>query len=307
MVTKRLGYELIIFHPVISDPVDFKGMPWLFTDDDGNERCVFVPFDQLEALISASKPTVCFLDDFIQAPPAVQAACMQLLHGGNLAGKQISKHVRFVACSNRRGDRAGGSSVLEPIKSRFHGIFELSPEIDPWVSYGIKKGWSPVLIAFMRHRPEWLQGGSEGWKPVADIVNQPSPRTIEHLADIINLKLPKTVKPSAYAGAVGTPMANEYFAFEQLLTRIPDIDVVLSNPAAAEIPDAPDVKYAMLGALHSRMNRKNLGNIYKYIGRAFPLELQAVFTLDVEQYNKSLVQHPAYVKWCADNGDVFTN
>lgn len=307
LVAKELQHNLIIFHPVISDPTDFKGLPWLFVDANGVQRCVFVPFEQLEALINAKVPTICFLDDFGQAPEAVQAACMQLLHGGNLAGKKISDMVTFVACTNRKQDRAGVGVILEPIKSRFHGIFELVPEIEPFLRYLMSKKHSPALIAFMRHRPEWINGGEDGWKPIADIANQPCPRTIEHLGDVIRMGFDKVTAASVYQGAVGPAMANEYFQFEQLATRIPDIDVVLKNPNAAGAPETEELCYAMIGALHSRMDRSNLGNIYTYIQKHFTIELQAVFHWDVESYDKNLAHHQAYIHWAKVNGDKLSN
>jgi hypothetical protein len=307
LIAKELGYDLILFHPVVSDPTDFKGLPWCFTDANGKRQAVFVAFDQLEALINAKRPTICGLDDFGQAPEAVQAACMQLLHGGELCGKQISKHVRFMACTNRKQDRAGVSGILEPVKSRFHGIFELVPELEPWITYSATVGISPMLVAFMRHRPGWLHGGDDGWSPIADIANQPCPRTIEHLSDVINMGFDKTTRPTAYAGAVGTPMANEYFTFEQLIVQMPDLDVICDNPMAAEVPVSQEICYAMIGALHARMNRGNLGNIYKYINRAFSKELQVVFHFDIVKFQKSLIKHEAYVKFCSDNGDLLTN
>jgi hypothetical protein len=307
-IAKDLGYNLIIFHPVISDPTDFKGMPWVFQDANGKTHAVFVPFDQLEALINAKGPTICGLDDFGQAPEAVQASCMQLLHGGELCGKKLSKHVRFIACTNRKQDRAGVSGMLEPVKSRFHGIFELVPELDPWIDYMTNEaGVKPMLIAFMRHRPNFLTGGDDGWAPSADIVNQPCPRTIEHLSDVVNMDLVKEMRPMAYAGAVGEIMANEYFMFEQLVLRMPDLDVVCKNPLGAEVPSKPDICYAMIGALHSRMDRGNLKNIYRYMDRAFSKEMQAVFHMDVKKFKPNLVQHEAYIKFAADNGDLLTN
>ena len=307
LISKELNHDLIIFHPVISDPTDFKGIPWMFQDKDGTQHCVFVPFDQLEALINATRPTVCFLDDLGQAPEAVQAAAMQLLHGGTLNGKNISKHVTFVACTNRKQDRAGVSGILEPVKSRFHGIWELVPELEPFLQYLIKEGASPVLVAFMRHRPNWLVGGDDGWKPAADIVNQPSPRTIEHLSDTINLDFTKVLRPTVYSGAVGKGMANEFFAFENLAVHMPDIDVVLANPLNAEAPRDAQTSYAMIGALHSRMNRGNLANIYKYIGMHFRKELQLVFHFDVAAYQPSLEKHSAYIEWARVAGDMLTN
>ena len=64
--------DLIISHPVVADPTDYKGLP--FPSEDKTEAN-FLPFGDLKKLINAQKPTVFFLDDMGQAPPSVQAAC----------------------------------------------------------------------------------------------------------------------------------------------------------------------------------------------------------------------------------------
>jgi hypothetical protein len=64
------GAKTIIFHPVISDPTDFKGFPFA-----KNGEADFLPYGDLKQLIEAKEPTVAFLDDIGQAPPSVQASC----------------------------------------------------------------------------------------------------------------------------------------------------------------------------------------------------------------------------------------
>jgi hypothetical protein len=306
-IAKAHGYDLIKIHLAISEPTDMKGMPVWFEDKNGEKKAVFIPYAELEALVNAKKKTLAFFDDFGQAPGSCQAGGMQLFHGGTLNNIVIPKCVRFVVCSNRKQDRAGVQTILEPIKSRFHGIFELVPELDPFLQFGINEGWSPMLIAFMRNRPSWLTGGDDGWKPSNDIVNQANPRAIHHLADVMKLQLDSDAAPICYAGAVGLAMANELWAFEMLVTRLPDLDQVCNNPDSAEVPRAPDTMYAMMGALHGRMNAQNLGNIYKYIKRAFTKEMQMVFHLDVANFNAKLERHEAYIDWSVKNGHKLSN
>ena len=68
--------DCIVMHPVVSDPTDFKGMPWV-----GDGGATFLPFGDLQKLVNATKLTACFIDDLGQATPAVQAAAMQLIFG----------------------------------------------------------------------------------------------------------------------------------------------------------------------------------------------------------------------------------
>jgi MoxR-like ATPase len=160
LVAEELGYDLVIFHPCISEPTDFKGLPVWFEDKKtGKKTAMFIPYDQLEILLNAKRPTICLIDDLIQSADSVQAAAMQLLWGRELNGKKLSKHIRFVSCTNRKQDRAGGTSILEPVKGRFWGIFELVPELEPLIAYLIKEKASPILVAFLRS-PEARTVGS---------------------------------------------------------------------------------------------------------------------------------------------------
>ncbi len=76
--------------------------------------------------MTATKLTACFIDDLGQATPAVQAAAMQLILARTLNGHRVSDHVVFIAATNRRTDRAGVSGILEPVKSRFATLVELT-------------------------------------------------------------------------------------------------------------------------------------------------------------------------------------
>jgi hypothetical protein len=75
----------------------------------------------------------------------------------------------------------------------------------------------------------------------------------------------------------------------------------------AEKPKTQEICYALIGALHARMNRQNIGNIYKYMDMHFSKELQAVFHWDVEANDKSLIQTPAYIDWARRHGDMLSN
>ncbi len=54
---------------------------------------------RIEVATRAMTP-VCLLDDLGQAPPAVQAAAMQLLLARRVNGHAVSDHVTFLAATN---------------------------------------------------------------------------------------------------------------------------------------------------------------------------------------------------------------
>ena len=104
--------DLVLSHPVCSDPTDFKGFPFPVE----NTHADFLPFGDLLKLMEATGLTIMFLDDLGQARPATQAALMQLILGGQINGKVINKeYVVFVGATNRAEDLAGVRNILEPV------------------------------------------------------------------------------------------------------------------------------------------------------------------------------------------------
>lgn len=254
--------DCVVMHPIVSDPTDFKGMPWIFVKD-GMPCADFVAFGELEKLINADKPTVCFMDDVGQASNAVQAALMQLILARQINGKKISDHVTFIAATNRRSDRAGVSGILEPVKSRFCTIVELAPDLKEWITWAIGAGIAPQVIAYLRLRPHHLND----FKPTSDLVNSPSPRTWSSLAKLVALDLPKSMKMSPYAGAIGEPTAVEFASFENVWQQMVSPDVVLSNPKSAPIPAEPSALYALATALAMRVTKDSMQRYVTYIDR----------------------------------------
>ena len=145
----KAGYELIVEHPVVADPTDYKGIPWV--DKDGNAN--FVPIGNLARMMQATSPTVVLLDDIGQAMLAVQAAVMQLLLARRVNDKLIPDCVTFLAATNRRTDRAGVTGLLEPVKSRFVSIINLDVDLEDWVKWALANNLPTELIAFIRFRP----------------------------------------------------------------------------------------------------------------------------------------------------------
>jgi len=173
--TMVAGRKLIVFHPVISDPTDFKGMPAIMKNEDPDAEikflAQFVPFDNLKRLLTATEPTVAFADDLGQAPPMVQAAWMQLVLARKLDDKIVSNNITFLSASNRKEDKAGVSGILEPLKSRFHTILELVVDHEAWLKWARTQeaGIHPYVRAFIRWRGRKTNGYCRRcWKCIFD-------------------------------------------------------------------------------------------------------------------------------------------
>ena len=278
-------HELQIFHPVISDPTDFKGMPAVIGD-----TAHFLPFGDLKTLIDAKVPTIAFLDDLGQAPASVQAAAMQLLLARKINGFAISDHVTFVAATNRRQDKAGVQGILEPVKSRFYSIIEVTSDFQDWCHWALAHDMPPSLVAFVKNKPDILSG----FRASRDMKNSPCPRTIANAGKIVNIYTRDTsgvedIKKTRgmaregdvfglyemLAGAAGEGFAVEYTGFLRLLEKMPDPEECIAKPKTAPVPkaSAADIRYALTLSLSFRAKKDNVGNIITYLERLETPEL----------------------------------
>lgn len=283
---------MILSHPAVADPTDAKGLPWVGKDQDS---ATFLPFGELAQAIRASEPTVWFLDDLGQAPPAVQASYMQLLLARRVNGHALPDCVTFVAATNRRTDRAGVSGILEPVKSRFVSIVELEADVDDWCDWAFGANISPELIAFLRFRPDLLSKFSAS----SDLTNSPVPRTWAHASKLIALDLPSNVETAALSGAVGEGAAVEFIAFRRLYREMPNIDAILADPSSVKIPDQPATLYAVVTALGMRATTKNFANVAIFTQRLVDKqhgEFAALLLRDVVRRDENIMKTAAFIK-----------
>lgn len=284
------GADLILSHPAVADPTDAKGLPWVV-----NGQATFLPFGELHRALNAAKPTVWFLDDLGQASPAVQASYMQLLLARRVNGHVLSDHVTFVAATNRRTDRAGVAGILEPVKSRFGSIVELTPDINEWCRWAIDNNMPAEIIAYLRFQPDNLCKFTAS----ADLTNSPVPRTWSHVGKILRLGLPSHVEYAAIAGAIGEGAATEFTSFLRLYAELPNVDQILIDPTTARVPSNPGVLYALSGALAHRTTVQNFGRVAQYITRMLDEghgEFSVLALRDAQQRQPGITQTQAYVR-----------
>jgi len=288
------GCEVHVSHPVVSDPTDYKGMPFVV---DG--EATFLPFGDLKKLINADKPLVFFMDDLGQAPASVQAAAMQLILARKINGHNVSDKVTFAAATNRKEDKAGVSGILEPVKSRFVSIWQLDPDLDDWVKWALANNLPTELIAFIRFRPNLLCDFS----PTADIVNSPCPRTVANVGRCMQDGYPEDLEYEVYAGAAGEGFAVELMGFLKIYRKLPNPDVIIMAPEKAEVPEDPATLHALSGALAARAGENNLERICVY-GNRMPTEFNVTMMRDIITRDGSLVATRAFIGCASKNNEI---
>jgi hypothetical protein len=293
---ESVNADLIISHPVVSDPTDYKGLP--FPNGDGTAD--FLPYGDLRAIITARKKTIFFIDDLGQASASVQAACMQLLLARRINGHQVSEHVTFLAATNRREDKAAVSGLLEPVKSRFASIIELEVNVNDWLQWALKNSMPTELIAFVQMEPDYLTA----FAPTKDIINSPSPRTIANVGKQHMAGIPEKFELAAFVGAVGQEFAVKYHGFLKLYRELPSIDNIILDPAGCAVPRDLQVQYATVVGLAKRMTPQNIGPICTYLDR-LPPEMSIACMKDAVTKNGQLSKTRTFIDWASKKSTVF--
>ncbi|MFE3001673.1 AAA family ATPase [Nocardia sp. NPDC059246] len=247
----------------VHEPSDFSGLP-IIGDDPATHGVPMAPPDWAVRLVRAGRGLL-FLDELSTAPPAVQAALLRLVLERRIGALRLPDGVRIVAAANPRSSAADGWELSPPLANRFVHL-QWTHDHDVVVR-GLGGTWPratlPTLapekvteaVAFARRavcallaaRPklvhqlpstETRRGGA--W---------PSPRSWEMTVRLIAFATAagsgRDVLSLLVRGAVGDGPGFE------LLTSIdrmdlPDPEVLLADPAAAELPERGDLRQAVL-------------------------------------------------------------
>lgn len=299
-VANRLGHHLIVSHPVVSDPTDYKGLPFV-VKKGALDVAEFLPISDLRAIMEVNEPTIFFLDDMGQAPQSVQAALMQLVLARQVNGHKISDYVTFVAATNRRKDKSGVGAFVEALKSRF-SIFELEPTLDDWVDWALHNNSIPIeLISAVRFKPEWVLK----WSPSPEIENTPNPRNMEEVGKMMNMGFEGPSRFPVFASRMGDAGATELIAFLDLYRDLPSPDQVARDPKGSPVPNSPGSIHAITGSLFGNVNEQNLAAFLAYMGR-LPKEFQVLFARDMAKTDrtKGLIEKQPFTDWLIKNSDL---
>ncbi|MFE3224190.1 AAA family ATPase [Nocardia sp. NPDC059228] len=247
----------------VHEPSDFSGLP-IIGDDPATHGVPMAPPDWAVRLVRAGRGLL-FLDELSTAPPAVQAALLRLVLERRIGALRLPDGVRIVAAANPRASAADGWELSPPLANRFVHL-QWTHDHDVVVR-GLGGTWPratlPTLapekvteaVAFARRavcvllaaRPtlvhqlpssETRRGGA--W---------PSPRSWEMTVRLIAFATAagsgRDVLSLLVRGAVGDGPGFELLAGIDRMD-LPDPEVLLADPAAAELPERGDLRQAVL-------------------------------------------------------------
>lgn len=273
---------------VLLDPVDLRGVPSV----ENHTTIWAVP-----NFLPKEGKGVLFLDELAQAPPLVQAACLQLTLDRRVGEYLLPDGWSIVAASNRQEDRAGAHRLISPLLNRFiHMDLEVSNE--DWQAWAIE-GIAPEVRAFLNFRPALLFAFDPSLTGTG-ARSFPTPRSWEFVSDVLD-STPAHLLHPIISGCVGEGPAAEMVGFLQVWRELPRPEEVLARPLTATVPKSPAVLFALTGSLVEHLRQeggKVVSAFASYAGR-LPDEFSVLMMRDGNHVYQKMWLDPIADKWLA--------
>lgn len=272
-----------------------------------------LPFSLIKSLQNTKEKTCLFVDDLGQAPMDTQASLMRLFDTNFLP-----PNVLIWAATNRPGDKAGVSSLCEPLRSRFDSAYIVPTPgqeekadggvmlcswkdyVDNWVDWAFDNNASPEIIAWHRS----TNGKSlYNWKPNADPgLRMADFRSWGAMITRWNAGLRSLKQISA---VIGKAVAAEFLAFTALSDKLPSPDQVWMDPLGAQIPTEPSAQYLISCVLSQQVTSTCIEAFIQYVTR-MPRVMTAFAAKDAHRRLGSKVSSTkAWVTWYHKNQGLF--
>ena len=293
-VADIVGVPLIMQHTATMLVEDF-GIPYL--DADG----VVVNYKMPHWYPYKGKPGtenggILLFDDRNQASADVQKVLANICEEKTLHGVPMADGWQVVSTGNRKQDRAGSNRVLTHLRGR-ETVIELETHLDDWSKWALDHGVDPVVVAFLRYRPNLLHD----FDPQQD--QNPTPRSwVEGVSALLG-HIPAEAEYECFKGAVGEGAAAEFLGFLKVYRKLPNPDAILLNPDKAKVPDDPITLYALAGALASRASTTNFDNLCRYLDRLPPEFSVLTVTMAVTR-DADLTTTNAFTTWATKHHEV---
>jgi MoxR-like ATPase len=243
----RLGLPCVTLLGTQLAPEDLIGVPRVVKSDTRAEHHVteFCP----PRAILRDQPFLLFVDELNSAVPDVQKAFYSLILDRRLGDYLLPEGSRVVGAGNRIEDRALVRPMATALSNRMLHV-ALEPNADAWLSWGGENGIHPLVLAFVRARPDRLYE-----TPPSDATPAyPTPRAWHMLSDSLHA-VADELWPALAAGSVGDRAGAEFSAFAKRALLTPKLADLAEGRAV--VPDDPDLVYFLGASCLARLATKS--------------------------------------------------
>jgi hypothetical protein len=300
-IARNLGIEAdrtLVVHVNNHDVVDFTGVPSIV---DG--KTVFNPTDMFYQFREGTGSGVIVLEELAQASTHHQTWAAGFILERQTPTFKLDPQVRIIVTGNRAEDRAGAKPLLTHLANRLTMI-DLDDSVDDWTDWAMRNGVDPMLVAFIRLRPELLNT----FDPLQQ--TNATQRSWTQLSNDVPTDLPDDLYYIAAKGKVGEGAASEWAATRNIMHRMPNLDRLRANPTEAEVPsnqgDGLTIRYAITSALATTTSPDHFTNDMAYMTR-LSREFQMMYLADTLRSHPELQETKVFTDWALANQDMFIN
>lgn len=286
----KKGLDFLDLRLSLLDPTDLKGIP--FFDADTKEGMWAKP----SFLPSGPRSKgILFLDEINTAPPAVQASAYQLILDRKVGEYELPEGWSIVAAGNRENDRGVIYKMPPPLANRFVH-FEMEPDFNDWKAWAFKAGIESSIIAYLAYDKSMLFT----FDPTTNEKSFATPRSWEYVDGIIKSGIEADLILDSISGAVGREAAVGYLSFKKVMTRLPDLNVILEGSLTAfEEQDAKTIMALAIGlvnALAENQSETAIDNVLKF-SLTLPGEFAIMLVKDMQQNDIDVEGSAAWGDW----------
>lgn len=299
------GGKTTIVHQVANElevPIIEKHLPTMLVEDFGilfkNEAggLHYELPDWFPVKGKAPENGILLFDDRNQAGGDLQKVLANICQARNLHGVSLPDGWQVVSTGNRQSDRAGANRVLSHLRNR-ETLLELDTHLDDSTQWMIDHDVKGEVVSFLRFRTGLLHE----FDPQRD--QNPTPRSwVEGVSDVLGT-VPADAEFECFKGAVGEGAAAEFVGFMRIWRKLPNIDNLLLNPTAGDVPTDPATLYAIAGSIAERATESNFERVCTYSER-MPPEFSVLTISYACRKNPDLANTQAFIKWSLKHQDV---
>jgi hypothetical protein len=299
------GGKTTIVHQVANElevPIIEKHLPTMLVEDfgilfknDAGGLHYELP-DWFPVKGKAPERGILLFDDRNQAGNDLQKVLANICQARTLHGVPMPDGWQVISTGNRQADRAGANRVLGHLRNR-ETVYELETHLDDSTQWMIDNNVKGEVVSFLRFRTGLLHD----YDPQRD--QNPTPRSwVEGVSDVLGT-VPADAEFESFKGAVGEGAAAEFVGFMRIWRKLPNIDNLLLNPTAGDVPTDPATLYAIAGSIAERATEGNFERVCTYSER-MPPEFSVLTISYACRKNPDLANTQAFIKWSLKHQDV---
>lgn len=289
--------RIITFVSSIRDTTDVLGLPKM-----NGEYSEWLPPEEFYRIRAGQGPSILILEELMDAPIPMQNALCRIILDRCAGNLKLSEELYILASGNRASDRSGANRLSTKLANRMH-LINFDASADDWCRWAARNGIMPELIGFIRYKNDMLNV----FDPKRDV--NPTPRAWAEVS-----RVPTSLRPDLYmehvSACVGEEAAASFVGFLQVFRQLPNLKDFLDHPATVDVPERPDILFAVVAKLASVCTPKNFDKLYKFFER-LPTEFCIMAVTDIvtrldKADEQALTSTMSYRRFMQDNVNALT-